>query len=142
MSLLDNLRRGTESTAMKVFFVIVVITFVFWGVDRPPTLQIWTALDDVPEEAGCLEVVPGTHRDGLATPQGGTIPEALLSGRTPQSLPARAGEVLLIHNHLWHRSGINRSGRRRSALSVCLMTASSRCLRKKREPRRFVRVFE
>jgi peptidyl-prolyl cis-trans isomerase D len=33
MSLLDNLRRGTESTAMKVFFVIVVITFVFWGVD-------------------------------------------------------------------------------------------------------------
>ena len=34
MSLLDNLRRGTESTAMKVFFVIVVITFVFWGVDR------------------------------------------------------------------------------------------------------------
>ena len=57
-------------------------------------------------------------------------------------LPARAGEVILIHNHLWHRSGINRSGRRRSALSVCLMTASSRCLRKKREPRRFVRVFE
>jgi hypothetical protein len=43
MSLLDNLRRGTESTAMKVFFVIVVITFVFWGVDRKigkaPALQ-------------------------------------------------------------------------------------------------------
>src|SRR5687767_3535413 len=33
MSLMDTLRRGTESTAMKVFFVIVVISFVFWGVD-------------------------------------------------------------------------------------------------------------
>jgi phytanoyl-CoA hydroxylase len=34
------------------------------------------------------------------------------------------------------------SGRRRSALSVCLMTAATRCLRKKRAPRQFYRVFD
>jgi len=45
----------------------------FWGIDRSPTLQIWTALDDAPAEAGCVEVVRGSHRDGLATPEGGTV---------------------------------------------------------------------
>lgn len=119
---------------------------VFWGVSPAPFLQIWTALDDCPVDAGCLEVLPGSHLDGLATPEGGVIvAKELLKARAEEralALPARAGEAILIHNHLWHRSGTNATGRRRSALSVCLMTASARCLRKKREPRRFVRLFE
>jgi phytanoyl-CoA hydroxylase len=118
---------------------------VFWGVSPAPFLQIWTALDDCPVDAGCLEVLPGSHLDGLATPEGGIIiPDALKRRAEERALPlpARAGEAILIHNHLWHRSGTNASGRRRSALSVCLMTASARCLRKKREPRQFVRLFE
>ncbi|MGH7293358.1 MAG: phytanoyl-CoA dioxygenase family protein, partial [Polyangiaceae bacterium] len=28
----------------------------FWGLDRDPELQLWTALDDVPAESGCVEV--------------------------------------------------------------------------------------
>jgi len=119
---------------------------LFWGVSPAPFLQIWTAIDDCPASAGCVEVLPGSHLDGLATPEGGVIvPEQLRKARAEERavpLPARAGESILIHNHLWHRSGINATGRRRSALSVCLMTASARCLRKKREPRRFVRLFE
>jgi phytanoyl-CoA hydroxylase len=118
----------------------------FWGVDRPPELQIWTALDDTPVEAGCVEVLPGTHRAGLATPQGGTLTDAALAAadaeRCAIPVPARAGEALLIHNHLWHRSRVNATGHRRSALSVCFMSAATRCLRKKRAPRQFVRVFE
>jgi hypothetical protein len=119
---------------------------VFWGVSPAPFLQIWTAIDDCPRGAGCLEVLPGSHLDGLATPQGGVIvAEELRKARADERavpLPAQAGEAILIHNHLWHRSGTNATGKRRSALSVCLMTASARCLRKKREPRRFVRVFD
>ena len=119
---------------------------LFWGVSPAPFLQIWTAIDDCPASAGCVEVLPGSHLDGLATPEGGVIvPEQLRKARVEERavpLPVRAGESILIHNHLWHRSGINATGRRRSALSVCLMTASARCLRKKREPRRFVRLFE
>jgi len=119
---------------------------VFWGVSPAPFLQIWTAIDDCPARAGCVEVLPGSHLDGLATPEGGVIvPEQLRKARVEERavpLPARAGESILIHNHLWHRSGTNATGRRRSALSVCLMTASARCLRKKREPRQFVRLFE
>jgi hypothetical protein len=118
----------------------------FWGIDREPELQICTALDDCPVEAGCVEVLTGSHREGLVTPEGGVIPEPALRAadaeRCALALPARAGDVLLINNHLWHRSGVNRTGHRRSALSVCYMSAATRCLRKKRAPRQFVRLFD
>lgn len=117
----------------------------FWGVDRAPELQIWTALDDCPVDAGCVEVLDGSHAAGLATPEGGVIGEALLAAaeaeRRAMPLPARAGESMLIHNYLWHRSGVNRTGKRRSAVSFCYMSAATRCLRTKRAPRTFVRLF-
>lgn len=118
----------------------------FWGLDRDPELQIWTALDDAGLDAGCVEVLPGSHRAGLATPLGGVVPPAIVAARGAEAdalrLPARAGEALLIHNHLWHRSGPNRTAQPRRALTVCYMSAATRCLRKKRAPRTFVRVFE
>ena len=118
---------------------------LFWGVDRDPFLQIWTALDDAPEEAGCVEVFPGSHKWGLAAPIGGVVPEAHVERREANArrvpLPARAGEVILIQNYLWHRSLVNTTGRTRRAFSVCYMTAETRCMRKKRAPREFFKVF-
>lgn len=116
---------------------------LFWGVDRDPELQLWTALDDVPLGGGCVEVVPGTHRGGLVRPIGGVVPYAIAGPREAEALPlpARAGEVILIHNHLWHRSRRSTSGQPRRALTVCYLPASTRCLRKKRAPRTFRRVF-
>lgn len=118
----------------------------FWGLDRDPILQVWTALDDAPLDGGCLEVVPGTHRAGLVTPFGGQVAAAALeqahaSGRAV-ALPARAGEALLLHNHLWHRSGLNHTAGPRRAVSISFMDAATRCVRKKHAPRTFVRVFE
>lgn len=117
----------------------------FWGLDRDPELQIWTALDDAPAEAGCVEVFDGSHRGGLATPLGGTIPRDVLdrAGADTQrlALPARAGEALLIHNHLWHRSGTNTTGLARRGFTVAYMPASTKCVRKRRAPRAFTRVF-
>lgn len=120
----------------------------FWGLDREPTLQIWTALDDAPEDAGCVEVLPRSHRAGLATRLGGVVPENIVADETARrggldvvSLPAKAGEVVLIHNHVWHRSGVNTTGKPRRAFTVCYMSAETRCLRKKKAPRSFVRVF-
>jgi hypothetical protein len=117
----------------------------FWGLDRELELQVWTALDDAPLDAGCLEVVDRSHLGGLASPLGGVIqPEVLASQDATASrifLPARAGEVLLLHNHAWHRSGVNATGRTRRALTVSYMPAGTRCLRTKRAPRVFPRVF-
>lgn len=116
-----------------------------WGLSREPELQIWTALDDAPEDGGCLEVLPGSHRNGLVTPLGGVIPEGRVAEagaeRLGVRLPVVAGEAVLLHNQLWHRSGRCRPGHRRLGLSVCYMSASTRCLRKKRAPRVFFAVF-
>lgn len=117
----------------------------FWGLDREPILQIWTALDDAPLEGGCLEIVPRSHLPGLATPLGGVVPKHLLEQERPEQnsvrVPAKAGEVILIHNHVWHRSLRSTSGMPRRALTVCYMSAETRCLRKKRAPRAFYPVF-
>ena len=117
----------------------------YWGLDRDPVLQIWTALDDVPEESGCVELIPGSHKAGFATPLGGVIPAEVVKRREGEPLlrlPAQRGECLLIHTQVWHRSGLNRTDAPRRALTVCYMSAETRCLRKKRAPRQFVRVFE
>lgn len=117
----------------------------FWGLDRPPCLQIWTALDDAPPESGCVEVVPGSHRDGLASPIGGTVQLARLEAARAEArrvaLPAVAGEALLIHNHVWHRSGRNATDTPRRAISVAYLSGATRCRRQRREPRAFRRVF-
>ncbi|MFS8065104.1 MAG: phytanoyl-CoA dioxygenase family protein [Byssovorax sp.] len=119
---------------------------IYWGLDRDPVLQIWTALDDTPLESGCVEILPGSHHKGFATPLGGLIPKdiALARGgeRDTVFLPARRGEAILIHNQVWHRSGVNRTGEPRRAFTVCYISAETRCLRKKRAPRSFVRVFD
>jgi phytanoyl-CoA hydroxylase len=117
----------------------------FWGLDREPMLQIWTGLDDAPIGGGCIEVFEGSHLAGLATPLGGVVPaDKVAAARADEHatpIPTVAGEVLLIHNHVWHRSGRTGIGRARRALSVCYMDGATRCLRRKRAPRSFVRVW-
>jgi len=116
-----------------------------WGLSKEPELQIWTALDDAPVDGGCLEFFPGSHARGLATPLGGVVPraqvEAADAARHSTPVPVQAGEALLIHNQVWHLSGKNRAGQRRLGYSVCYMSASTRCLRKRRAPREFFEVF-
>jgi len=117
----------------------------FWGLDRDPSLQIWTALDDAPLDGGCVEVLEGSHLAGLATPLGGLVPADRVRAADADAravpLPARAGEAILLHNHLWHRSAPTRTGRPRRAFTICYMSRATRCLRKKRAPRVFTPVF-
>ena len=112
---------------------------------REPELQLWVALDDAPVDGGCLEVVPGSHQAGLATRLGGLVPMEQLERAGAASralaLPVRAGEAVLLHNHVWHRSARPRNGQRRLAFSVCFMHGATRCLRKKKVPRRFFVAF-
>lgn len=117
----------------------------FWGLDREPTLQIWTGLDDAPLGGGCVEFVEGSHLRGLATPLGGVVPTDKVAAHAAEDhavpVPTVAGEVLLIHNHVWHRSGRTTGGKPRRALSVCYMDGATRCRRQKRAPRSFLRIW-
>jgi phytanoyl-CoA hydroxylase len=118
---------------------------VFWGLDREPFLQLWTALDDAPPDGGCLEFLPGSHHAGLATPDGGVVPPAHLLASQAEAravaVPVVAGEVVMIHNHVWHRSRRNLTGRTRRAFTLCLLDGRTNCRRRKRAPRAFPLVF-
>jgi hypothetical protein len=117
----------------------------FWGLDRAPLVQIWTALDDAPIESGCLEIVPGSHKGGLATLLGGMVPANVVEAAEAEQkrifVPARAGESMLIHNDVWHRSGINSTDRPRRGFTICYLRGETRCMRTRRAPRRFETVF-
>jgi hypothetical protein len=117
----------------------------FWGLDQPPFLQVWTALDDAPIEAGCLEVVPGSHLGGLATKEGGTVPPERLIAQDAEvravALPVKRGEAVLVHNHTWHRTGRNHTDRPRRALSLSFLGGDVKCKRRRRAPRQFLRLF-
>jgi hypothetical protein len=118
----------------------------FWGIDRSPVLQIWTAIDEAPEASGCLKVLAGSHLGGLASPEGGTVPAACLQAADAEeralTLPARAGEVILIHNHLWHRSGRNTTDRPRRALGISYLSGETQCRRERRQRRQFLAMFD
>lgn len=115
-----------------------------WALDRNPLITVWTALDDATIENGCVQVIPGSHRLGLLSERGHTItPEQEAAHcRDEESvfLDAKAGEAILLHNWLLHRSGVNTIDRPRRAFSVCYMDGATRSTVNP-ESRTFARIF-
>lgn len=101
-----------------------------WGLSKDPYVTIWTALDDATIENGCVEIVPGTHRLGLLSEEGHTITPEQEAEHCPEGksvfLEMQAGEAVLLHNLLLHRSGVNRTDRPRRAFSVVYMDAATK----------------
>jgi aryl-alcohol dehydrogenase-like predicted oxidoreductase/ectoine hydroxylase-related dioxygenase (phytanoyl-CoA dioxygenase family) len=99
-----------------------------WTPFSPEALSVFVALDPAPLEAGPVEVFPGLHQQGL-TLAGGEF-RASRDTDTPTEvealpLPLEAGDLLLFHCLLPHRSGTNRSGRARRALLLTYSPAGS-----------------
>lgn len=118
--------------------------FVSWHQDATyfglePAVQVtaWVALTDAPVESGCMEAVPGSHRLGQLHHGQVDSPHNLLSrGQTVSADFARdatvfmaveAGQMSLHHTHLVHRSGPNRSDRRRIGLGISYIPTAARC---------------
>lgn len=89
---------------------------------------VWTALDDASIDNGCVQIVPGSHKLGLLSEQGLTISEEQELEHAPDEkshfIELKAGEVVVLHNYLLHRSGVNRTDRPRRGFSVCYMEAA------------------
>ncbi|MEZ4736883.1 MAG: phytanoyl-CoA dioxygenase family protein [Caldilineaceae bacterium] len=100
-----------------------------WGLDRNPIITIWTALDDATAANGCMQIVPGSHKLGVLNPQH-FVTEADQARYTQEQavvdLEVAAGEAILLHNFLLHRSGVNRTAIPRRAFSVAYMDAATR----------------
>jgi polysaccharide pyruvyl transferase WcaK-like protein len=96
-----------------------------WKLDRDPLVTLWIALDPSTRANGCVQVIPGTHRLGLLSRNGSNIgaadTERYCREDMIEYLELEAGEGLLLHNWLLHRSDVNRTGTPRRALSACYM---------------------
>lgn len=77
--------------------------------DETQMLTVWFPLLDAPVEAGPLQVIPYSHRDGLRThcpglPGGLAIPAPLLEMDQALPIPLKRGDVLFLHRRTCHAS--------------------------------------
>ena len=81
---------------------------MFWPIDSSGCSS-WTAMQDVPLEAGCLEVIDCSHKNGCQGPEDFMKEEKNDFSPTVEhiSIPIQSGEVILLHSFTWHRSSMN-----------------------------------
>ena len=99
---------------------------------QPDAITAWIALDDVPEEQGCLSFIPGSHRwislpvQDLADPRSlfEICPELEWMERV--SVPLRAGDCTLHHGRTAHMAGANRGSKPRLGYAVIFMEDGTR----------------
>lgn len=76
--------------------------------DVATILTVWLPLNAATLENGCLQVVPGSHRDELwphcPTAKGAAIPDRLLADAPSVALPLQPGSLLLMHQRTIHSS--------------------------------------
>eukprot|EP00037_Helgoeca_nana_P020026 m.197593 g.197593 ORF g.197593 m.197593 type:complete len:287 (+) comp25099_c0_seq1:70-930(+) len=83
--------------------------------DRDPLLTVWTALDDSSPLNGCVQVIPGSHRNGVVNKahHSSFLTDEQVGEHCPAAktvnLELVAGQVALLHNWTLHRSGTNQS---------------------------------
>ena len=83
--------------------------------DATDLLTVWFPLMDTDIENGCLQVIPGSHRNQVLThcpgAQGIQIPESLLDPDKARAIPLKRGSILLLHRKTIHSALPNRSNR-------------------------------
>jgi phytanoyl-CoA hydroxylase len=105
--------------------IILHQDFPYWTGVSKAAARVATAmlfLDDATVENGCLEVVPGSHREGLPPRRalegvgGMEIDPAKYDHTRLAPVPVKAGAVIFFGPFLVHRSLPNRAGADRRAL--------------------------
>ncbi len=112
-----------------------------WQLSIPPKITIWTALDATTVANGCLQIIPGSHKNLL--PKTGDLLDAderaqYAPDKKRLYLEMEPGEVVLLHNWTLHRSETNSTNQPRRAFSVCYIDAATR---QKTNGRSFPQIF-
>jgi phytanoyl-CoA hydroxylase len=88
----------------------------YWSFERPELVSVWLALGREHPENGCLQLVPGTHRQSFDRSRfdddlflRGDLPEnqALTAGAVNAELDP--GDVLFFHCRTFHAAGRNQT---------------------------------
>ncbi len=96
----------------------------YFPFDRTPQVGFWLAVTEATLENGCLWVLPGSHREPVHEHVPDRRPSANVGyveivdqdfgGEQPVTMSA--GDLLVFHSHLMHRSKDNRSDHVRAAM--------------------------
>ncbi len=99
-----------------------------WGLDQDKghhRISLWLALTDADEANGCVQMLPGSHKEPLREhavsethPPDRGIRGGLDEAESRRAVPVemKAGQLMVIHPQVIHGSGRNHSGRDRIAL--------------------------
>ena len=106
----------------------------YWQCVPPNLVSIWLALDDADEENGCMNVIPGSYLEGLAShgraeSEKGKLPALLQVNADVDRavpVPVKAGCVMVHHCMTLHQTNPNRSPRDRRALAIHYMPSGTR----------------
>jgi hypothetical protein len=121
----------------------------YFHLDPPEQVTAWVALSDASELAGCMRMIPGSHKAGLWNHSDNPIRESLvrrgqtigdhLTDQDSVPVPLKAGEMSLHNTHTVHASGPNRSDDRRIGLGISYIPAHVRPLTEPRSSALLVR---
>jgi hypothetical protein len=109
----------------------------YYGLDPHDVVTLWLAFSDASEEAGCMRVLPGSHRapdqshvetydDDNLLVRGQSIEGIDDSGA--MTMPLKAGQFSMHHERLIHSSLPNMSDDRRLGMSFIFMPTHTRCV--------------
>lgn len=108
----------------------------YWGLSSDKVVTAWLALSPASVEAGCMRVMPGTHRGDVLRHEdrynaanlltrGQEIVEGIDEARAV-FMPLAPGQMSLHNYRLAHASGANRAADRRIGVSMHFMPADTR----------------
>jgi len=107
-----------------------------WGLDSSKILTVWVALTEVNEANGCMRMMPGSHKGGVAPHRDTWDPDNILTrGQTIELeidekkavwVPLQPGQASLHHVDMWHASKPNETNSRRVGVALRYITPEAR----------------
>jgi len=107
----------------------------YWGLDNDATVSVWVALSDASEAAGCMSVIPGSHREIFEHAETYAENNLLTRGqeltidvgaRETAAMPLCAGQASIHNGRSAHGSGPNQTDDRRIGISFQYMPPSTK----------------
>lgn len=106
----------------------------YWGLDNRELVTVWVALSNASEEAGCMSVLPGSHKHDLDHDETYDKDNLLTRGQHIKdinpadtvAMPLRPGQASFHNVGTAHGSGANTTNDRRIGLSLHYMPTHTR----------------
>lgn len=106
----------------------------YWRCSPPNLISAWLTLDDVDENNGAMQFIPGTHLQAVGHDQASTSNALLDSGEHADTsrkvvVDLPAGGITIHHCQTLHMTAPNTTDRQRRALAIHFMPPGTKSLR-------------